>query len=1138
MKKKTVSSAKGALPSLDCKHMSRVSQQEAVVLSELVQNNFSRSYGVESKVYVPSFSLKLMCSTPFLVAALFPAQSYAAESQAVNIGGFTSSSPSSSFSYTAGDNAGTLTESGKNGKNGHIGVLFVPPKKGGNGGSTDTAITITSVHWDAPTNTATLTYSDNSKAVFTPNSGNTAYTEVLTSSSGDKQTMHIDGTLAPADTVASDGSVSALTLSLHGATQINSVGLADSSSISPNDMGTSIFGSDGTVKNIQTNADYSKVVITYDDGTQRIYDQVFTPSADGTTPPQAAVDENGLYQYNVTVVGADNQQSSGGTVSATFASNNGTGTLPTDGSLGDVTQGLTAQVTQSATGDQTFSISQGDQLDGGASGVAVPSNTSLTYKPSSPTATINATQGESGVLAISQGGDGGKGGTYYVGGKGAKGGVGGNAGSVAATADGIINISGNGSAVYGVGAESIGGDGGNGGGSYTIVGSGGNGGAGGSGGAAQVAFGGNAASSITTTGDNAVGVAGLSIGGNGGLGGSAGGIAAFGGNGSAGGNGGNVSVTINNYTTPDHALVPTTITTSGNSADAVLAQSVGGNSAHGGSGDGFVGLGGGGGAGGNAGTVSVTNHGNLTTQASYADGILAQSIGGGGGNGGSSAGVFSIGGHAGGGGTGDDVTITNSGTIVTGLNAKGGDPSSVTGAMGIVGQSIGGGGGNGGFAVSAGPLALSIGGSGGFGGSSGTVSIGSSGALTTYGNASSAIMAQSIGGGGGNGGGAVAISTSISIAMGGSGGEGGNGAGVSVTATNDIATWGMNSSGIIAQSIGGGGGNGGFSAAASVGVAAFSVALGGNGGAGGDASSVNVTMGGNLATHSDEAAAVLAQSIGGGGGNGGFGLAMAGSVTLSGAVAIGGKGSGGGSAQDVTVQVNGLNSDVIQTLGNQSGGIIAQSIGGGGGNGGWAVAATGTVAAFDVGGAIGVSLGGSAGKASTAGHVQITGNTESIITQGAQSTAILAQSIGGGGGNGGTAVAVAGTASLGAAGSIAVAVGGNGGGGGNGGQVDVTSSGALQTTGAQSSGLVAQSIGGGGGNGGTTVAASVALGLGFSGNVSVGLGGSGGSGGNSADVHVHNDGAVHTAGALSSGVVAQSIGGGGGNGGFDLAGGV
>ena len=274
MKKKTVSSAKGALPSLDCKHMSRVSQQEAVVLSELVQNNFSRSYGVESKVYVPSFSLKLMCSTPFLVAALFPAQSYAAEPQAVNIGGFTSSSPSSSFSYTAGDNAGTLTESGKNGKNGHIGVLFVPPKKGGNGGSTDTAITITSVHWDAPTNTATLTYSDNSKAVFTPNSGNTAYTEVLTSSSGDKQTMHIDGTLAPADTVASDGSVSALTLSLHGATQINSVGLADSSSISPNDMGTSIFGSDGTVKNIQTNADYSKVVITYDDGTQRIYDQV------------------------------------------------------------------------------------------------------------------------------------------------------------------------------------------------------------------------------------------------------------------------------------------------------------------------------------------------------------------------------------------------------------------------------------------------------------------------------------------------------------------------------------------------------------------------------------------------------------------------------------------------------------------------------------------------------------------------------------------------------------------------------------------------------------------------------------------------------------------------------------------------
>ena len=56
--------------------------------------------------------------------------------------------------------------------------------------------------------------------------------------------------------------------------------------------------------------------------------------------------------------------------------------------------------------------------------------------------------------------------------------------------------------------------------------------------------------------------------------------------------------------------------------------------------------------------------------------------------------------------------------------------------------------------------------------------------------------------------------------MGGSGGEGGNGAGVSVTATNDIATWGMNSCGIIAQSNGRGVRNGGFSGGASEGKTA------------------------------------------------------------------------------------------------------------------------------------------------------------------------------------------------------------------------------------------------------------------------------------------------------------------------------
>ena len=104
-------------------------------------------------------------------------------------------------------------------------------------------------------------------------------------------------------------------------------------------------------------------------------------------------------------------------------------------------------------------------------------------------------------------------------------------------------------------------------------------------------------------------------------------------------------------------------------------------------------------------------------------------------------------------------------------------------------------------------------------------------------------------------------------------------------------------------------------------------------------------------------------------------------------------------------------------------------------------------------------------------------STGQISTGGADSTAILAQSIGGGGGNGGFSVAGAvGVGGTGKSVNIGVAIGGSGGSGGVGGTVNVTNNGLLSTQGDGAYGIQAQSVGGGGGNGGGTVSAVIGLG--------------------------------------------------------------
>jgi hypothetical protein len=133
----------------------------------------------------------------------------------------------------------------------------------------------------------------------------------------------------------------------------------------------------------------------------------------------------------------------------------------------------------------------------------------------------------------------------------------------------------------------------------------------------------------------------------------------------------------------------------------------------------------------------------------------------------------------------------------------------------------------------------------------------------------------------------------VTVSVGGTGGAGGDAELVKVKSDGVISTEGDRSYGVQAQSIGGGGGSGGFSGSLAVGAgqtgAAVSVGVGGFGGTGGDGGDVEVDVIDLILTLGDDATAVLAQSIGGGGGSGGFSLTgavgagqTAGSGSLSG----------------------------------------------------------------------------------------------------------------------------------------------------------------------------------------------------------------------------------------------------------------
>ncbi|MEA2809658.1 MAG: hypothetical protein QOJ17_3799, partial [Rhodospirillaceae bacterium] len=537
-------------------------------------------------------------------------------------------------------------------------------------------------------------------------------------------------------------------------------------------------------------------------------------------------------------------------------------------------------------------------------------------------------------------------------------------------------------------------------------------------------------------------IAGISQGGNGGAGGN-GSIGFFNQPGAPGGNGGAANlVSITNAGS---------ITATGNYLAGIVALSVGGDAGNGGTS--LSGSGGRAGVGGAGGTIFVTNSGPISTSGTGAVGIFAQSVGG---MGATSGGLFQIGSL---GGAGGPVVIQQTGSIVTGGY----------GSFGIFAQSLGGTGGAG----------VNASGSGGTGGVSANVSVSLSGSIVTGGDFAHGIFASSVGGTGGDGGpnqgpggnGGLAGNVAISVAPGsvirttgnnahaiygasqggtgglgatnlgfwaeaGGGGNGGVGGNVTVTNNGTLSTAGQFAYGIFAQATGGSGGFGGD--------AAGLFALSGVGGSGAPSGNVVVSNSGSITTVGKGSHAIFAQSVAGGGGDAG---------SAGGLIALGG---GGGTAAQtvcsVSVQrsqcndagaVTVANSGTLSINGDLAYGIFAESVGGGGGNGG---ASLGLLA-----------FGGTGGAGGNGGAVTVT-NSGGITGSGQQATGIFAQSVGGGGGNGGDTLSVA----IGAG----ISIGGSGGNGGNGAAVSVTNGGVLSLTGEQATGIFAQSVGGGGGNGG------------------------------------------------------------------------
>jgi hypothetical protein len=357
---------------------------------------------------------------------------------------------------------------------------------------------------------------------------------------------------------------------------------------------------------------------------------------------------------------------------------------------------------------------------------------------------------------------------------------------------------------------------------------------------------------------------------------------------------------------------------------------------------------------------------------------------------------------------------------------------------------------------------------------------------------------------------------------------GGGGSGAAVLNAN-AGNAGSNASAYqLGLNIGGAGGTGGSGGAVTV---RNTIAV--------DAAGDPIADTGRIITLSDRAHGVMAQSIGGGGGNGG--VVLTASATNSSrdsfitSLSFGGSGGSGEIGGHVTV----VNDGLIDTSGAGAHGILAQSVGGGGGNGALAAslnAAFGAPSRSPV-----LAVGGVGGDGGDGGRVDVT-NTGTIIVRGDESHGVLAQSIGGGGGNASLAFGVTGEpTSLLLSNAIALAVGNTGGGsGGAGGEVNITNSGDIYALGDRSQAMLAQSINGGGGNVGVNFNGLVGfetipvIGPGSNPNVTqptvqMATGSVSAADMNAGRVTVSNNGRIFSSGDHSTAGLVQAIGGGGGN---------
>ncbi|MFG1238415.1 hypothetical protein V5F63_14580 [Xanthobacter autotrophicus DSM 597] len=399
-------------------------------------------------------------------------------------------------------------------------------------------------------------------------------------------------------------------------------------------------------------------------------------------------------------------------------------------------------------------------------------------------------------------------------------------------------------------------------------------------------------------------------------------------------------------------------------------------------------------------------------------------------------------------------------------------------------------------------------------------------AITTYGDGAHGIQAQSIGGGGSGGSSAagagettitklgaslakngfkalamkvllkfsakigvkaeVAVNVTGNVTTGGSGGSGGqrqDGHGAERGRNRHL---GLGAAGIYAQSIGGGGGDAGAASMSGASVTnSIKMANGASGGAGGNGGTVTVTnaASGRIETGGDSSFGILAQSVGGGGGKSTLGMDYSSALLSSPALTSGGRDGARGTGGEVTV----ANAGTITTGGAEAHGVIAQSIGGGGG-----------VLVLDI-----------ADPYTELELKSLTAKEKATLRQyGVDVDALIKEA---------EAAKKAETATV---QKLSLQLGATGGSAGDASTVTVKHSGKISTTGAGAFGIIAQSIGGGliSDGGGSSVGAMA---------VTCRLGGSANSSGNGGLVALElGTGSITTTGKGAVGIFAQSIGGG------------